>query len=939
MPGTTTRTPQITPTQRNSTAIYTQSINAYSVFQEYQQKSKNSDEHWTFNDLINNSKKWNDTMSKLQPESISQQSSSSSSSTKKKKKVQSTTSKVTVQKDSTDKNNSKSSEYTKNEPKEKAANGTTNVSSQINVSETYKNYNPTNVSEFVGDLKFFDARLYKSLALYNRNDNGTMPGTLFYPHQGYFTYVSDMHETPQAAANRAEYEAKNDSEARKVLEQHAQSIAAWNSSMNDNYLAPMSLMHPYAVISLSGASGGLSTLAKRLTYDQYSKRRWYEIDGNQAYSGHYAKQPTTTALIKWGNESDRGATPYSFQDFVFCKYWNKIENNRLITLRRYAAPVTDDISFKDYKINHGDETEKNSSTSKNDNASSSDEIKIRTIERGDEPWVPLATAVTYFGDETGNKLSDILAFSAKYNWKKMSSEKDPILVNSTQNDMGEDGGGLVGKESNILTSGLGVIGRVLGFAKDVKNGNTINLDAARKVPPDPYMHGPYENRILGPVNVIMDTYKRERGLKFTQDNIKIKFEYVARPIAGINSKAVLLDCLANILVMTYSHGTWFGGMWKYNCSKPALFPWVGGDEMNALYHGKIFGKDGFVNKLTETIANHGSYIGTLFKGMADTFNALVKGASNLFNSIINGVAHDNTNYELKEQYKVDWDIDRYLVEEKGFQYDDSGNRTENGQTISKETDKATFNTEFQTFKQNANNAYNDEVARREQMQTNTSIQSAFDEATNSGFGKSIQKVIAAKLLKGSTVPYLENNRALLTGDVVGDWHLTIGNPFNPIAMIGNLICTDCNIKFSDELGPDDFPIGFTATITLNHGLGRDREAIESMFNRGRGRIYTLPSSFRSSADGETKVDDYTGKNGQQGSYNYQEKWNTFFPGNALTRGIINKEESPLKNKGQFNYSSDTNNMQSLSLKKGVDTHSAFTVATTYINPWHTAMVL
>lgn len=108
-----------------------------------------------------------------------------------------------------------------------------------------------------------------------------------------------------------------------------------------------------------------------------------------------------------------------------------------------------------------------------------------------------------------------------------------------------------------------------------------------------------------------------------------------------------------------------------------------------------------------------------------------------------------------------------------------------------------------------------------------------------------------------TVPYLTGMRALFTGEPIGDWHLTIGNPMNPIAMIGNLICDSLKIDFDDELGPDDFPIGFTATITLKHGMPRDRDAIESMFNRGAGRIYEISDSMSSSADKQTAVDDQT----------------------------------------------------------------------------------
>jgi len=77
----------------------------------------------------------------------------------------------------------------------------------------------------------------------------------------------------------------------------------------------------------------------------------------------------------------------------------------------------------------------------------------------------------------------------------------------------------------------------------------------------------------------------------------------------------------------------------------------------------------------------------------------------------------------------------------------------------------------------------------------------------------------------------------LTGEPVGEWHLVIGNPMNPIAMIGNLICTDIDFEFNDELGADDFPTELTINVKLKHGRPRDKGDIESMFNYGNGRMY------------------------------------------------------------------------------------------------------
>ena len=85
--------------------------------------------------------------------------------------------------------------------------------------------------------------------------------------------------------------------------------------------------------------------------------------------------------------------------------------------------------------------------------------------------------------------------------------------------------------------------------------------------------------------------------------------------------------------------------------------------------------------------------------------------------------------------------------------------------------------------------------------------------------------------------------SLLTGAPVGEWHVCVGPPMNPMMMMGNMIVTNAKIEFSDELGPDDFPTEIKVTISIEHGMPRDKAGIESMFNKGRGRIYALPKGY------------------------------------------------------------------------------------------------
>jgi hypothetical protein len=99
----------------------------------------------------------------------------------------------------------------------------------------------------------------------------------------------------------------------------------------------------------------------------------------------------------------------------------------------------------------------------------------------------------------------------------------------------------------------------------------------------------------------------------------------------------------------------------------------------------------------------------------------------------------------------------------------------------------------------------------------------------------------SRLLKASvTGEFLEKYQgpiSFLTGAPIGEWHVVIGNPCNPIAMIGNLLCDNVSIEFGDTLGPDDFPTTMKATFKLKHARDRERGEIESIFNRGDGRLY------------------------------------------------------------------------------------------------------
>jgi hypothetical protein len=111
-----------------------------------------------------------------------------------------------------------------------------------------------------------------------------------------------------------------------------------------------------------------------------------------------------------------------------------------------------------------------------------------------------------------------------------------------------------------------------------------------------------------------------------------------------------------------------------------------------------------------------------------------------------------------------------------------------------------------------------------------------------GFKKLIQQTGTAmvslnKNLRETNKSLTQGTKGILNGSPTGSWHLQIGNPFSPIAMIGNLWCKQATFTFNDDLSADDFPTELKVSIGLDLGRQRDSSDIQSMFNAGGGRIY------------------------------------------------------------------------------------------------------
>jgi hypothetical protein len=376
---------------------------------------------------------------------------------------------------------------------------------------------------------------------------------------------------------------------------------------------------------------------------------------------------------------------------------------------------------------------------------------------------PVAQAVTWFGGNTGNVLSDIIAFSSGITWNTANQETTKIQEAFSKGFF-QDGpvkqiGGILGKLSDLLgntfDAGAAIAESVIvATDKDETISKGIRAKGLRDLAKE--RAGIMGEYIWNPVDVVTDGFVRGTGLSFTWGGLSLVFEYELSSVGEVNSKAAFLDLMGNLLSIGTNYGNFLTPDIRYNGNFPAIgFP--GGDEGLQLYY-----KD----PLAWLLAYSSQISNLVGSGKKD-------GAPETIGS---GGESDQGNMEKVKE-------------------------------IMTRLGKSAGNNLPDTLRE-LTNALGDDTSR---------------------------------FLKTSmTGEFLEKYQApvsFLTGAPIGEWHVVIGNPCNPIAMIGNLLCDDVSIEFGDTLGPDDFPTTMKATFSLKHARNRERGEIESIFNRGDGRLY------------------------------------------------------------------------------------------------------
>jgi hypothetical protein len=458
---------------------------------------------------------------------------------------------------------------------------------------------------------------------------------------------------------------------------------------------------------------------------------------NQRVTPEVSRNPTAQAIIKTTTSSGAYlkpnspyvSQPYNVKDFIFCKHYGVIPNNRMITLRRFPTPVMDNLRVptnapRIEPSQQGDEIKGNFVN--NDGLTSEQMIK-------DGAALPIAQAITYFGGDTGNTLDSILNVETGLKWEpkgqktKMSAEgNDKGFLGSTYGKYLE---AIVGADA---FKGLDKISNGVGVITDPDNNELkIRRTLLEKLTTG---DGPLSQRIFVDVNTVNSMYVRGVGFTGGEQTFSLKFTYSLTSVGEINSRMMFIDLFANLLAIGSDYGKFLAPQLLVNSNRQGI--------------GFPGGSKGYVKHLTNPV------------------------------EFLNDMMKLKFGEEVKKKIKgLEGTLSKAQTELSGLS---------NGKPLSK----------------------------------------------NGQLYKTLTVMLTSDMLNN-----LYYEPIMLSGYPTGEWHVVVGNPLNPIAMMGNLICEKVKINFNNTLGPDDFPTEMTAVFSMRAARTKHRGDFESMFNRGNGRLY------------------------------------------------------------------------------------------------------
>jgi hypothetical protein len=257
---------------------------------------------------------------------------------------------------------------------------------------------------------------------------------------------------------------------------------------------------------------------------------------------------------------DTRSMEYEADDFLYCKNLG-FPINRLITLRRFPLPCTDNIWDK---------------------------------EAQGEP--DIARMITYTSQDV-NKLEELLSFSYNMKWKELTAEMEQATMQGEQSGLS----GFMKKGAQFMDPEL--------FKNTLRGENANNLDPKAD-----------QNKVYGPVNSITNTHIQDVGLEFSKE-FELTFDYELRSINGRTPEYAMKDIIANILACTFNNAKFWPGARYWIGERPSKFyqqyQYLNSDEMETIIDGGLNSLKSFITSFGAN--TKGSAINTLKTAMTGGF--------------------------------------------------------------------------------------------------------------------------------------------------------------------------------------------------------------------------------------------------------------------------------------------------------------------------------
>ena len=294
--------------------------------------------------------------------------------------------------------------------------------------------------------------------------------------------------------------------------------------------------------------------------------------------------PTAKTIVEHAADNGGLGFSYTYRDFIQAEHYGQISNEYLVTLRRFAFPIGDDIRNTVGVDDAGKEFDRS------------------------EP--DLARAITWLSPKLENNLSDILSFGTGFGWEEITADVQTLNTADTGRRRGSIGALVEGNS----------------FAKGVEAGiNGYTAAQSDRIATKGHGFDPladtYPNFVYGPYNAIKSVLARNKdGLKF-ENEFTLNFYYDLRGFDNTSPKVVFMDVLSNLLAITYNNAPFWGGATRYKGTGST---------------GKPFGN--FDKLKSGDYAGYLSSIMTQMKSSLGTgFNDLGKGVKGLLGGDINAI--------------------------------------------------------------------------------------------------------------------------------------------------------------------------------------------------------------------------------------------------------------------------------------------------------------